>query len=162
MIIDISQVLKGEGESLDFDGEVLIENFSFGGNSIEFSKPVSVSGRFKNLGDVIFLKGKAKASLNAVCGRCLRNFPKIIEFSLEHKFSKQPDSDEISEFFGNEIFIDDVLCRELCINLPISFLCSEDCKGLCPICGKDLNEGKCSCETDEIDPRMAVLKNFLK
>jgi uncharacterized protein len=44
--------------------------------------------------------------------------------------------------------------------LPTKRLCSEDCKGLCPYCGKDLNEGRCDCEVDEIDPRFEVLKKL--
>ena len=48
------------------------------------------------------------------------------------------------------------------MELPISFICKDDCEGLCHKCGKNLNEGTCDCEDDDIDPRMAVLKNFLK
>lgn len=166
MVVDISQVLKGEGAVLEFSENVNLDAFSFNGNSIKFLKPVSVRGKFENLGNVIFLSGSADVSLDAVCAKCLDGFEKNMNFSFEERFSKSPVSDEEAEdivhIFGNEIELNDVIIRELCLNLPISFLCSEDCKGLCPVCGKNLNKEQCSCETDEIDPRLAVLKTFLQ
>lgn len=162
MVIDISQVLKGEGEFKEFEGKLPLDDFSFFGNEVKFASDVKVVGVFKNLGDVIFLEGEAKTSLHTECGKCLKAFDLDFEFAFDQKFSKNPQSDEIAEFSGNEISIDDSVIQALCMNLPISFVCDEDCKGLCPKCGKNLNEGECNCENDDIDPRMAVLKNFLK
>ena len=56
--------------------------------------------------------------------------------------------------------IDDELLEELLLMFPTKLLCSEDCEGLCPKCGKPKRDGDCSCSTKEIDPRLAVLKNF--
>ena len=61
---------------------------------------------------------------------------------------------------GNELDVDEPLCEELLLGFPSRLLCSEDCEGLCPKCGKPKREGDCGCVLKEIDPRLAVLKNF--
>ncbi|MGB9809870.1 MAG: YceD family protein, partial [Caldanaerobacter sp.] len=48
------------------------------------------------------------------------------------------------------------------LSLPMKFLCKEDCKGLCPICGTNLNYGSCSCKREDIDPRLEVLSKLLQ
>ena len=162
MFIDISQVLKGEGKFKKFSETLAFDDFQFFSNDVKFASDIKVDGVFKNLGDVIFFEGKASTVLNCECGKCLKEFSKDFEFSFDQKFSKNPNSDDVCAFEGNEIFIDDVIIQALCMDLPISFVCADDCKGLCHKCGKNLNEGECDCEDDDIDPRMAVLKNFLK
>ncbi|MBE7052990.1 MAG: DUF177 domain-containing protein [Ruminococcaceae bacterium] len=162
MFIDISHVLKGEGEFKEFEENLTLSDFSFFSNDIKFASDVKVCGVFKNLGSVIFLEGKASAVLCAQCGKCLKEFNLDFDFAFDQKFSKNPQSDDVVLFGGNEISIDDTIVDALCMNLPISFVCKDDCKGLCHKCGKNLNDETCDCEDDDIDPRMAVLKNFLK
>lgn len=57
--------------------------------------------------------------------------------------------------------LDEVCEGDIFLELPSKFLCRPDCKGLCPVCGKDLNEGQCQCDTKRIDPRLEVLKKLL-
>ena len=58
--------------------------------------------------------------------------------------------------------MDEQLIAQLEMEFPARFLCSEDCKGLCQRCGKNLNDGKCGCPEKEIDPRMAPLQKLLE
>ena len=57
--------------------------------------------------------------------------------------------------------LDEILIPELLLDMEMTVLCREDCKGLCPKCGKNLNDGDCGCDRREIDPRLAVLQEFL-
>ena len=68
--------------------------------------------------------------------------------------------DEYVVLDGHELSVDDTLCEELVLSFPQRLLCSEDCEGLCPKCGKPRREGDCGCPTKEIDPRFAVLATF--
>jgi hypothetical protein len=65
-----------------------------------------------------------------------------------------------TEFKGDELDLSQLAREQILLNLPEQVLCREDCKGICPTCGKDLNEGDCKCGEDEIDPRWAALKDL--
>ena len=69
-------------------------------------------------------------------------------------------SDEYVVLNGTELDVDEPLREELLLGFPLRLLCSEDCPGLCPKCGKPKKDGDCGCSDREIDPRLAVLKNF--
>ena len=63
---------------------------------------------------------------------------------------------------GYSIDTDALLRNEISLNWPVKILCREDCKGLCPVCGRNLNEGDCGCDTFVPDPRMAALKDIFE
>jgi uncharacterized protein len=69
-------------------------------------------------------------------------------------------ADEYAVLCGHELDVDEALREELLLGFPSRLLCSEDCLGLCPKCGRPKREGDCGCSDREIDPRLAVLKNF--
>ena len=85
-------------------------------------------------------------------------------FEIYEVFSKtaSENDDDITVLESGNIDLDDVVEKAFVGMLPINYLCSEDCKGLCPDCGCNLNRETCSCDIDNVDPRLAVLKNFLK
>ena len=60
------------------------------------------------------------------------------------------------------IELDEVVISDILLSLPQKFLCSDDCRGLCPKCGKNLNLGDCGCDKREIDPRLAILKQLME
>jgi uncharacterized protein len=129
----------------------------------------------ERLEDTVYVRGDVSANVHMVCGRCLKEFDRIIEFPLELAFFPKEEeapgeeSHEIMpEEMGADYYTDEeidlaaVVTEHLLLNLPIRPLCSEDCKGICPQCGADLNEGECGCEKKTIDPRMEVLKKLLE
>ncbi len=107
---------------------------------------------------------KMHATVQAECVRCLSEFtlPLDIEFTELYAFSQRSvtDSDLI---LPEDAHIDlEPLVREyMLVTIPISPLCRADCKGLCPVCGNNLNETTCNHDDDEVDPRLAVLKLLL-
>ncbi len=111
----------------------------------------------------IYIQGKLKGDHPAECVRCLTEFPQTLTADIKqlYDFPAEP----ASEFAVAETGILDLapLVRELMlISMPIRALCRPNCKGLCPNCGQDWNEGACDCEKDEINPQFAVLKDLLK
>ena len=58
--------------------------------------------------------------------------------------------------------LDPLITEDIFLDLPSKLLCSEDCKGLCPVCGKNRNEGDCGCEKQTVDPRLEILKQLMK
>ncbi len=93
-----------------------------------------------------------KGRLIYPCSRCLKPVEKDLDYHFDDHIDIDGDSVDLTEFINDSLFI----------NEPTSILCREDCKGLCPMCGKDLNEGPCGCTPEEeIDPRLEVLKDLL-
>lgn len=124
-------------------------------------------------GDEVLVRGKGKAKLNLRCSRCLEPAPQETKLSFDLLFAprtKEPkvargaeillsESDlEVDFFNGEEIDLDEIAQEQLVLALPPYPLCKEDCLGLCPSCGKNLNEGRCACKpVENIDPRLAKL-----
>ena len=99
------------------------------------------------------------------CDRCLKPTEVPVCFSVDTLIRLEdltdPDGEPVDCVEGNTLDTDLLLEPEILTNLPMKVLCREDCKGLCPRCGKPLSEGDCGCPKKEIDPRLAVLKKLL-
>ncbi len=114
-----------------------------------------------------YLELKADFHLKArvLCARCAVPFDTELDFSVVMPVatSLEKEDDEADYILAPEGQLDlDEFCRTAAVlNLPLRYLCREDCKGLCPDCGTDLNNGTCSCAAKKIDPRMAKLKELL-
>jgi len=118
------------------------------------------------------VKGSIKAPLEVDCTRCLTPVRRDLDLVFDVDFVDKelfPDSREMhlesadldtDVIDGNELDLSEVVREQILLNLPEQVLCRDDCKGICPTCGKDLNEDECNCGEDEIDPRWAALKDL--
>jgi len=116
------------------------------------------------------LRGKLSAQLELQCARCLEPVSRDIkrEFELLYRplgadagrdeLSVTDAEAEIGYYQGDGLLLEDVLREQVLLALPLKVTCREDCKGLCPQCGKNLNQEQCSCSTEVDDPRWAALK----
>ena len=77
-------------------------------------------------------------------------------------YKRQEEDDDVIQI-GPErtLDLDELLRSDILLELPYKYLCSEDCKGLCASCGKNLNEGPCGCNLHQVDPRLEVLKKLI-
>lgn len=163
MYIDISQIMTAEGMNLKFEHQLEFENVSFNGNSIVFDKNVIVSGTVENVGGGEFvLNANVDCSFKTECARCLCEFNVDFPFDIVERFVKNGADEFVTLLEGNKINLTDVVYEHLYMNLPISFICKETCKGLCQECGQNLNEKECNCEDNNIDPRLSALLKFKK
>ena len=109
------------------------------------------------------------AVVETECARCLASTSLEISGELGYLYCSQ-SSEELDgfdeymtvevEFFGRVIDVMPQIMESVYTLLPTKVLCREDCKGLCPSCGKNLNEGSCSCGNENIDPRLEALRDF--
>ncbi len=118
----------------------------------------------------IRLRGRLSTGLELQCARCLEPVSQEItrEFELLYRplgtdagrdeLSVTDAEAEIGYYQGEGLLLEDVLREQVLLALPLKVTCREDCKGLCPQCGKNLNEQQCSCSTEVEDPRWAALK----
>lgn len=110
----------------------------------------------------ILVQGDLKVGIEDECYRCLEPVQRDVEISVEELYT-YPNT-RASEFsIGDDAILDlaPLLRAETIIADARGVLCRPDCKGLCPNCGANLNHGPCDCQ-DEIDPRLAKLKELLK
>jgi len=142
--------------------------------SIENDKPtenVHVFLRVNKYGKRVMLNGRAEMSTSLTCSRCLKRFSYPLNVYFQEEYVPQPDviseehelTDEeisVNYYMDDEIDVDKLIHDELVVSIPIKPLCSVDCAGICPRCGKDLNKEICQCETEGIDPRLLPLKKI--
>ena len=123
---------------------------------------VSLTNKAK--GEVL-LQGEISLVCEVPCGRCLKPVKvpfelKVEEYLKESIIGTPEAADEMSFVTGYELDTDALVGNEIMINWPMKVLCHEACKGICTVCGKNLNEGDCGCDTFVPDPRMAVIKDI--
>ena len=112
----------------------------------------------------ILLQADLHGDIGLECVRCLTDFQQSLHFDLTelYAFSQRYVTDS-GLLMPESGFIDlaPVLREYILLEIPISPLCRQDCKGLCPICGNNLNESTCNHEDESVDPRLASLKKLL-
>ena len=165
MRIDIAPMLRGETNLIGFDYELRLED-GFFADDIDCTEPVGVTGRIENMAGYMKLTAKAVLHYTAKCARCLKDVPSELAVELEKTVAVKgtlvnEDNDDYILSEDGIIEIDEPLEEQLLLEFPFRHLCSEECKGLCPKCGKNLNEGTCGCDTRSIDPRLEVLRRLL-
>lgn len=164
MKINVFEIMRKKGEMLPFQLSESMENTEGYPDVVDFLKPVKVEGTLTNSGDFITLEGKGTVELQLPCDRCLKSVNVKVNFNLKEKFSSTGSSgkEEMETFSGESIDISEVVRRAILAGMPMKVLCQEDCKGLCPMCGKDLNEGDCGCDTSYINPKFESLLSLFQ
>jgi uncharacterized protein len=163
MRVDVSEILLDRaGAQVDLDVNLGI---------YRLSEDVSVSSLEGTLQlwrttEGIWVRGRLAAGVDLQCVRCLASCAQVVEIDLDERFEFPPipasEADQVYPIEADHHIDLAPALRELVIvSTPMHALCREDCAGLCPVCGKDLNDGPCDCEVDDVDPRMAALKALL-
>jgi len=163
MKVDISDILKVNGASMDVEKEEALEGFdSF--NEFVFDTPVKLSCKLTNLGGIVKMDGHLKVDYRVKCSRCLKDIRSSLEAELKEEYVQDGQIEDDDRYIYNDkvIVLDKALIDNIILNLPSRQVCKVDCKGLCSKCGTDLNTVGCNCGEEEIDPRMEALKNFFK
>lgn len=138
------------------------------------SVKASASLSLSRFGPDIYIKGSAEARVEMQCGRCLEIYTDTVTAPIEialYRGHKTPheDEDEADEaddysirLDSDEIDLGQLVEEHVLLNSPMRPLCSEKCKGICPVCGNNLNVEDCGCKRDSVDPRLQVLQKLLK
>ena len=108
---------------------------------------------------------KAEGEMQVHCARCGKPFVVPVKFRIHEILVREgsdSSDDETVVFSGEELDISEIVQNSFLMSVSGKYLCREDCKGLCPKCGADLNDGECGCDKEEIDPRWADLQKIMK
>ena len=162
MRLDLRPILHVPGASLPFDFTLDLSGLDFYGER-PFAHPVRITGTVRNMADALLLEGSAETTLELVCDRCLKPFRQEMHLPVSTLLAEtleDEENDEIVLLDNGEVDLDEVFTTAAVLNMDAKHVCSEDCKGLCPTCGADLNEGSCGCKPER-DPRFAALAQLL-
>lgn len=169
MIIDIDRIPK---EGLKFSSEFEFLSVDLIDENAVFLEPVKAQVYIRQVGEEILIKGNIQTRLSFVCSRCLSpyEFPIDSNFDLVYLpeeldlIKDQLEPDDLSKFFyySSQLSLDDIILEQLNLTFPLKPLCDSNCQGICPICGKVIKDGQCRCATEESDPRLENLKNFIR
>lgn len=167
MLISLKEFMRVDDISMDLDESFVLDGGTF--KDVKGIKDITLIGEIYRLGDGFSLSGKLKFSYMEVCSRCLNEFENTIETDLKVEIVESLSEDVIDDDIveveidrNREIDITETIKQAIYLSLPMKPLCSKDCKGLCPICGKNLNDGDCDCDKENYDPRFEKLKSLLK
>ena len=165
MLLGLSKIIDCPGQSIPFSVSVDLSDLCYG-VSYPVSEPVLAQGTVRNTAGVLMMEGQVRTTIHGICDRCAGSFDREVTFPIDvvlvTELANEENEDEwVFPLEGDSADLDDIVRTVFVLNLDSKLLCKEDCKGLCPKCGKNLNDGPCNCQK-ELDPRFAALKQLLK
>lgn len=167
MSIDISMIAKSINREMELEAELKLDSFRsrLGDFPITAAKPIALHIRNEE-NAAVQITGTADMEAAIPCSRCLEVVSTPIRFDIEKRLRIEDDAlidEEMEEpdyLIGFELDIEKLVYAEILVNWPMKVLCKDDCKGICKVCGTNLNKGACSCQKTELDPRMAAIQDI--
>lgn len=164
-MVNLSDVLASEGMQTAMAVPFEAAHFENGLDSFEILSQSPVSFVFTNMEKgKARITGKADFTFRAYCDRCLSETQIIMALEFERivasSGAEDEEADDLGFMDGCHLDTEAFMHNEILVNWPAKILCRDDCKGLCPKCGQNLNTGDCGCDTFVPDPRMAVIQDI--
>lgn len=165
--LDISRIRSVKGSVETFHLETAA--FDFMDDDWQLAKPLVIDVTISHEGQFLGLRGNASTAVKGICSRCLEPVVVPVECSFAEQLLYAKDVSLFSHLAVGEVEekyfiydndtldITDIIRESILAVLPLKILCNDDCRGLCPKCGKNLNQGQCDCDLHEVDPRLAIL-----
>lgn len=170
MLIDLSEIMSVKDKVQHVVVPIDMECFKLDGTEYRFVKKnpldlvITCTGERK-----VQIEGSTEVSLMLPCSRCLEDvetaFKIGISKELDFRESAQDrieDLDEINYMEGYDLDVDRLVYNEILLDFPLKVLCEEDCRGICNVCGTNLNKGTCQCDRTVGDPRMSIFQDVFE
>jgi len=169
MVIDVNEIPR---EGLHIDQDFDFVSLDLVEEDAVFLAPTHAVVEVKKVGSEVLVKGRITTRLSFICSRCLRPFEYNVDsdFDLVYlpeeldEIKEELAEDDLEKFFyyHQQLDLREIILEQLNLSFPLRPLCSEDCEGLCPVCGELIQHGSCACEIKDSDPRLEKLKSFLR
>ena len=163
MLFELKSVFQNEGEVKQLKYELDIAEIDIDG-VFPFKTPIDVTATANNRASLVNLTIDVTFDYGRSCDRCGFDYIREMNMSFTHKLAQTLVDDGNDDYIETPDFkleLDEVVISDIILSLPQKNLCKDDCKGLCQSCGQNLNNGECSCDKRQIDPRLEILKQFM-
>lgn len=164
MLINLSKLLSGDQERLTEQVTLETDAFTCSLGTFQVADKSSFPLTVSKIGtDKFLIEGETSVTLEIPCDRCLQPVKVSIPFEISREYDKkdsEKESEEESLIIGYNLDTEQLIYCEILVNWPMKTLCTEACKGICKKCGTNLNHSSCTCDTVELDPRMAKIRDI--
>lgn len=186
MLVKIEEIQPNKGLELSEPlGPAVFADLGHEAHGFSFVSATPLHVVFRKVTGRVWLKGGFEAQMIGPCKRCLKDVELKVPVSFELRMVSQAeyeaemrrgagedegdgeqagsfmlDEADAEPFDGKTIALDPIVREQVLLALPVVVLCGDDCKGLCMVCGQDLNEKECGCERKIADVRLAKLKDI--
>lgn len=168
MLVNLTDIFSSEHKVEQKELVLDMDTITVGGISYDILTKEPVVLTLKNIGKgKALVQAVASFTMELACDRCLKPVKYSMEIEAEQEVVSPDYVGEATEDLEQEEFmegyrlkVDDLIYRDIVLNWPMKILCREDCKGICRICGKDLNTGECGCDTFVPSPGLAGIKEI--
>ena len=174
MLVNLSDVFSSEGKTVTVTAELEMNSFRSRLGDFLITKKPLVTFVLTNLGvGKARIEGSVELVFETNCDRCLAEVPTTLTLEFEREVASpetkadsseetgdQEEDDAIDFMEGYQLNVETFVYNEILLNWPMKILCKDDCKGICKVCGQNLNLGECGCDTFVPDPRMAAIQDI--
>lgn len=169
MNIDLSMIAKSINKETECAADIAMTSFRsrLGDFPITGREPVVFHIRNQE-NETVHISAEVNIEAEILCSRCLEPVPTPVRFSIDRVFRigsdglSEEDEEAADYLSGYELDTEKLLYAEILVNWPVKVLCRDDCRGICKVCGTNLNEGDCSCQKTEPHPGMAAIADIFQ
>lgn len=161
--LNVSRALQNPGQLYPFSMELSVEEAQVFGETVRFAQ-AQLEGTFLGAEKTVTVRGELRAEATMACARCLQSVRVPLCARIDERFSRErdPNDPDVYVFEGSALDLDACAREALLLQLPMRVLCSEECKGLCPVCGANRNQVSCACLEGEVISPFSALKAMVQ
>ncbi len=168
MLVNLTDVFASREKVVDEQFTIEWDTFTYAGSEYAVLEKEPIRIKISNIGiGKALVEGEGKVVFNMQCDRCLTDVPCSVDllfsyevFSPDYMGDDADEDEEINFMEDYELNVEILVNNEILMSWPMKVLCKPQCKGICTVCGRDLNTGECGCDTFVPDPRWAALKDI--
>ena len=163
MLLDLKKLFENEEQCIPFQFELDLSDTEISG-VYPFVSPVQIRGSVQNTAQTVYMTAEADFDFSIPCDRCAEDIQTHYHNSFSHPLVMEMNEEDQDTYIlaeDGKLDLDELFRADILLALPTKYLCKEDCKGLCPVCGMNLNNSSCQCNKRQIDPRLEVLKQLI-
>ena len=161
LLVNAAELLRRAGTLKDVDLDVPLADLGIEGDArFDDDALVHVGLHLESMNDGIVVHGAVSVPWHGTCRRCLEPTGGVSVSDVDELYQRVLTDPDAFEIVGDQLDLRPIARELVLLDAPLTPLCREDCAGLCPTCGKDLNQGACECAAPPADPRWAALDQW--